>query len=294
MIHIINKHNRAFYGDMLKQMFQVRKEVFVNKKGWNLEVTEGGQEIDQFDTDETIYFVKVDHLGQILGGMRLVPTILPTQLGTIFKDWCHFEEPPKAVDVYEWSRYFITDNKYRSEAGYPVHYELFFAILEYAAAHDIVGLSGFLEAVTLPRLNVLPWEVKYLGSIVSYGGSKGEPLGKGAAVYVSVDKRMLRITKRMKHMSRPYMALPLGEMVPDVNIAYQPEVCFQLLDFIAKHPEHVEVLAEIATLIVNSPKDERASLAAWFEQQDQFNALEGFIMPATAGPSTSVVPIAMQ
>lgn len=214
MIHIINRYNQHLYADTLDQMYALRHKIFVDGKGWKKLHRPSGLDIDQFDTEETVYFLKLDNDGNILGGMRLVPTTCPTQLTTIFKDWCHFKEAPKSADVWEWSRYFIVDNKYRSKAGYPVFYELFFAILEYAVSKNIVALTGFLEAVTLPRLNALPWKLDYLGNITTYGGTNGEPEGKGAAVQVTVDRRMLRITKRLKKMTAPYFALPLGDESP--------------------------------------------------------------------------------
>jgi len=271
MIHIINRFNQHLYADILDQMFQLRHKIFVEKKGWKALEQESEFDIDQFDTDDAVYFLKLDKNDQILGGMRLVPTMRPTQLGTIFKEWCHFEPAPKAADVWEWSRYFIADNKHRSKAGYPVFYELFFAILEYAVAKKIVALTGFLEAITLPRLNALPWNVEYLGNIVTYGGIHGEVAGKGAAVKVNVDKRMLKITKRMKKMTAPYFALPLGYESPAPHRAYQPEVCFDFLDFMEQHSEHIDVLIGMANVFCDqregSHEAVREAASEWLQDE---------------------------
>ncbi|WP_286830688.1 MULTISPECIES: acyl-homoserine-lactone synthase [Kordiimonas] len=276
MIHIINKYNRQYYSDVLRNMFQLRHKIFVEQKGWNQLAQEDGLEIDQFDTDETIYFLKLDENSNILGGMRLVPTVVDTQLGTIFKDWCDFKPAPVGKNTYEWSRYFIADKKYRSPAGYPVHYELFFSILEFAVYRGIRNLTGFLEAVTLPRLNALPWDIEYLGNMVTYGGVGDEPKGRGAAVMVGVNERMLRITKRMKGIKKPYLALPIGDMGPARQIACTPEVCFRYLTFLEEHPEHANMLAAMSSMIIDSPKDRRAAIIEVFDGIAQDEAMAGF------------------
>jgi len=283
MIHIINRYNQHLYADTLDQMFELRHKVFVEGKGWKKLAQPSGFEIDQFDTDDAIYFLKLDENDKILGGMRLVPTTCPTQLGTIFKNWCDFKKAPEADNVYEWSRYFIVDNTHRSKAGYPVFYELFFAILEYAVAKNIVSLTGFLEAITLPRLNALPWDLEYLGNIVNYGGTNGEPEGKGAAIMVNVDKRMLRITKRLKKMATHYFALPLGDQSPVPHMAFNAETCLKFLEFMEEYPEHSEVMIGFANLF-GSPQsvgfDSMSSKASeWLSNQLVEESMHGFAAP---------------
>ncbi|NVJ97445.1 MAG: GNAT family N-acetyltransferase [Alphaproteobacteria bacterium] len=276
MIHIINKHNRHLYLSVLADMFRVRHQIFVEDRGWIKLANDNGLERDQFDTDETIYFLKLDENQKILGGMRLVPTLCDTQLSTIFKGWCDFKPAPQAQDAYEWSRYFIADKKYRSPAGYPVHYELFFAILEFAVYRGIRSLSGFLEAITLPRLNALPWKVEYLGNMITYGGTHGEPKGRGAAVQVSVDKRMLRLTKRLKGIKKPYFAIPLGEAAPARPVAFGPELCFQYLDFMEEHPDHTDALIAASKLWVDANGEDRKTFSVFFDNMAAQEAMLGF------------------
>jgi acyl-homoserine lactone synthase len=229
-------------------MFMLRHKVFVEGKGWKKLERESGLDIDQFDTDEATYFVKLSQDGTILGGMRIVPTTTKNQLNTIFKHWCTFEDPPSSEVEWEWSRYFISDKTFRSNAGFPVFYELFFGILEYAVSQGIKGLSGFLEAHTLPRLSKLPWDLKYLGPIVTYGKTHGETEGKGAPVHVTVNARMLKITKRMKRMTNKYFAIPLGPDTLVSDKAFEPSICFQFLNFAEKHPEHLDNVVQMVDL----------------------------------------------
>jgi len=273
MIHVINSTNRHLYEDVLEQMFTLRHKIFVEQKGWKRLERESGLDIDQFDSEEATYFLKLDGKGVILGGMRLVPTTAKTQLKTIFKDWCTFTPAPSDAREWEWSRYFISDKSFRSSAGIPVFYELFFGILEYAVSKGILGLSGFLEANTLPRLSKLPWDMKYLGPITTYGKSHGETEGKGAPVHVTVDARMLKVTKRLKRMSEKYFAIPLGANTSVANKAYDPATCFQFLDFAQEHPEELASLVKVVEIV--GDVTDHASVR-YLHHSDAFNLLEGF------------------
>lgn len=252
MIHVINTSNRHLYEDTIEQMFKLRHKVFVEEKGWKRLERESKLEIDQFDNDDAIYFLKLHSNGEILGGMRLVPTTAKTQLKTVFKQWCTFETPPEDRTEWEWSRYFVTDKGFRSSSGFPVFYELFFGILEYAVHHHVVGLSGFLEAHTLPRLSKLPWELRYLGPIVTYGTTHGETEGRGAPVRVTVNPKMLRVTKKIKSMAEKYFAIPLGPDTSVAHKAYDPVTCFQYLDFLEEHPEYATRLATFVDMFGDS------------------------------------------
>ncbi len=273
MIHVINSTNRHLYEDVLEQMFALRHKIFVEEKGWKKLERESGLDIDQFDTDDATYFLKLDRKGTILGGMRLVPTTAKTQLQTIFKDWCTFSAAPENACEWEWSRYFISDKSFRSSAGIPVFYELFFGILEYAVSKGISGLSGFLEANTLPRLSKLPWDMKYLGPITTYGKTHGEKVGKGAPVHVTVNARMLKVTKRLKRMSEKYFAIPLGANTVVSNKAYDPDTCFQFLDFAAEHPENLDSLVKIVETIGDAADPKSVK---YLHNNDAINLLEGF------------------
>lgn len=287
MIHIINRYNAHLYGDILYKMHKLRHDIFVEQKGWEKLRREDNFEIDQFDNDDATYFLKIDAGDRILGGMRLRPTSKASQLGTMFRAMCEFEAPPFADNIWEMSRYFVADKSYRSKAGFPVFYELFFSVLEYAVSKGIIALSGFLEAITLPRLNALPWNVQYLGNIVTYGGTDGEPVGKGAPVRINVDQRMLKITKRMKRMSGEYCALPLGDAAPEPQKAYAPEVVFKFLEFLEQHPDQLDVLVCVARVFRDNRKGARVFtrdlVEQWLHEEHVAETMRGFTALAKTG-----------
>lgn len=277
MIHVISKHNAHLYPNVLRDMFQLRHKVFVEQRGWNKLAKADGLEKDQFDTDDTVYFLKLDEDFRIRGGMRLVPTTLPTQLGTIFKHYCVLKNPPMDVQRHEWSRYFITDTEYRSPAGYPVHYELFVAILEYCVHRGIEGVSGFIEAGILPRISKMPWEIEYLGPPVEYGGTDGEPVGLGAPLNIEVNKTMLRLTRIAWRVRKPVISLSLGEeLTPAREFGFNADVQYQVEDFIRTCPEHVEAIGLFARELQHVDTGSRATVRGILETMTREVTMDGF------------------
>ena len=70
MIKIVTAENREKFARKLNAMFADRKQVFVDILKWDLPVTEGLYEIDQFDNDDAVYLLAIDENGAHLGSMR--------------------------------------------------------------------------------------------------------------------------------------------------------------------------------------------------------------------------------
>ena len=84
MIKLIHGYERAERRALFEQMFRHRKAVFIDQKGWDLPVTEGVFEIDNFDRDDTVYILSVDAGGGLLGSVRLVNTTFDHMATTVF------------------------------------------------------------------------------------------------------------------------------------------------------------------------------------------------------------------
>ncbi len=57
---------------LMRQYFQLRKQVFIDGLGWDLNETDLG-EMDQYDRTGAFYLISEKH-GEVVGGMRLMPT----------------------------------------------------------------------------------------------------------------------------------------------------------------------------------------------------------------------------
>lgn len=160
-VHVVRRENRQLYAALLDDYFRIRHDIYVVERKWTDLARPDGREIDQFDTDDTVYLLALDH-GAIVAGMRMVPTPMPTLLSELFPQLAA-NQPIHRSDVYELSRIFVVPRK-RGEHGGP-RYEAVIqaAAMEYGLS---IGLSAFtivLETWWLPRLLDQGWQARPLG-----------------------------------------------------------------------------------------------------------------------------------
>jgi N-acyl-L-homoserine lactone synthetase len=71
---------------LINDMHRDRACTFKDRLGWEVEVDEFGQEIDEFDTWKVnpLYLISVDDNGEYRGSLRLLPTTGPNMLRDVF------------------------------------------------------------------------------------------------------------------------------------------------------------------------------------------------------------------
>ena len=81
----------------LRGMFEARKRVFVDLLKWNVPVLEGRYEVDQFDDEDAVYLIVPGEDGRHAGSARLLKTIRPHILDTLFPELCAAPVPRGAA-----------------------------------------------------------------------------------------------------------------------------------------------------------------------------------------------------
>jgi acyl-homoserine lactone synthase len=160
-VHVIRRDNRHLYSDILEDYFRLRHQIYVVERKWSVLDRPDKREIDQFDTDETVYLLGLEGRA-IIAGMRLVPTTGPTLLSELFPKLA-LDGPVRRPDVYELSRIFVVRNRRGEHAGPRAEAVIQAAAMEYGLS---VGLSAFtivLESWWLPRLLDQGWVARPLG-----------------------------------------------------------------------------------------------------------------------------------
>lgn len=174
MIHLIDQANRHLYRRQLAQMHQLRREVFVEGRGWPLTVREDGGEYDEGDDERAVYLLGLDDDGDVVVGIR----------GRTTEDWsCVTDVLPhmvagdaaqlKSPQVWEMARYFAVARAAGGEFGLQIGRELRLSLIEaalIAGAHTIVGICDTYYFA--PALNC-GWRTRPLGEAQSYGEGNG-------------------------------------------------------------------------------------------------------------------------
>ncbi len=167
--------NMGSYGELFPNLMRARRDNFIVRNKWDLPEADG-MEFDQYDTPVSRW-ITVHEGGHVLGGFRLTPTtaecgmysymIKDAQAGLneTIPDNLLYVEAPCAPHIFEFSRFFITDDL-------PVHTrktvqsQLLYALLETRKTLGVEIVLG-LGSVSLGRwMKRSGLEIDPLGPVV--------------------------------------------------------------------------------------------------------------------------------
>jgi N-acyl-L-homoserine lactone synthetase len=145
----------------LRAMFEDRKSVFVDLLGWDVPVLDGRFELDQFDDSQATYIIIAGEDGDHLGSARLLPTIRPHILGTLFADLCA-APPPSGPAVAEITR-FCLSRRQNAALRRQTRNQLVTALAWHALATGIRTYTGVAEMGWLQQILAFGWDCRPLG-----------------------------------------------------------------------------------------------------------------------------------
>ena len=203
-MHSIDHENRHLFEAELTRMHLHRRQVFVDRLGWTLPVT-NGLEIDRFDTPDTSYLLITDPAdGHLLGSARLIPTDRPHLMDALFADLCT-GGVPRGPQIWEVSR-FCTDPAIEDRARrLAVLEELFCGLMESALLFGYERLTFVIGMALVPHVIACGWDVSPLGMPRSDGDDKI------AAFSVNVTPPGLRNVREYAGITRPVIRYQPGQ-----------------------------------------------------------------------------------
>jgi N-acyl-L-homoserine lactone synthetase len=153
---------------VLGAMFEARKHVFVDLLGWDLPVLDERYEIDQFDNGHARYLIIADDERRHLASARLLPTIRPHILDSLFHTLCE-EAPPRGEAIFEITR-FCLDRHLTAARRRQVRDALITALVEHALRTGISSYTGVAEIGWLQQILAFGWRCRPLGAPQTIGG----------------------------------------------------------------------------------------------------------------------------
>jgi acyl-homoserine lactone synthase len=163
MLHVVTCENRHLYEREMLEQHRLRHEVYIVERKWAGLQDRGGLEYDQFDDDDTIYFLKIDN-GQVIGGHRMYPTTKPHLLSEIGRQLASVRGVPTGPQIFEWTRLHVKrERRDGGRFGSAVIGELFCGGLEYALQEGIRELSLQFEVYWFSRFQQQGWKIEPLG-----------------------------------------------------------------------------------------------------------------------------------
>jgi N-acyl-L-homoserine lactone synthetase len=144
---------RELSPDIVSSMHEFRNEIFVRRLGWSLPMLEG-IERDEYDNDNTVYFVVQDALGKVTACTRLLPTVTPCMLHNLFGELLGGNSPPRDPSIWELSRFATNVRKSgdgRALALSEPTLQLLRAVLRFAKQQHVERLV-LVTSVAIERL----------------------------------------------------------------------------------------------------------------------------------------------
>jgi acyl-homoserine lactone synthase len=165
MIHLIDQHNRHRYTKELEEHYRIRHKIYVTERRWMALERPDQREIDQFDTESTIYLLALEN-GAVVGGTRLRKTTEPHLMQDVFPFLPNVRGLQIGPHIVEWTRIFVVDDK----RGTPILNEVLAGMLEYCLRECFSQITVVMETWWMPRFLALGWDFEPLGIPVMYDG----------------------------------------------------------------------------------------------------------------------------
>ncbi|OKO87621.1 conjugal transfer protein TraI [Bradyrhizobium sp. NAS80.1] len=162
--------------DFLTSMYRLRRRVFKDRLDWSVSVS-GDLEIDIYDALSPTYLLAVSNAEEVLGCVRLLPTLGPTMLADTFADLLGSRTAPRDERILESSR-FCVDTERAAESGRSgfnrATFVLFAAMLEAMRARGARSIVTVTDTRMERILRRAGWPLERL--------SEPQPIGQTKAL----------------------------------------------------------------------------------------------------------------
>ncbi|MDB5406694.1 MAG: acyl-homoserine-lactone synthase [Rhodospirillales bacterium] len=164
MITILSKDNFGTRITSLEKMHRLRKEVFNDRLGWSVAIS-GDLEVDEYDALSPVYVLSETAEGDVLGVVRLLPTIGPYMLRDTFASLLDDGQAPASELLWEASRFAVARNGAKGEGGLAhATYELLIGVLRFSLANEIEAIVCVVDLRMERVLRRAGWHMQRLGA----------------------------------------------------------------------------------------------------------------------------------
>jgi N-acyl-L-homoserine lactone synthetase len=170
MIRILTLDERPAHPRAFDTMFEDRKRLFVDLLRWEVPVIDDRFEIDAFDHADAVYVVALDDSGDHQGSLRLLPSMGPHILDTLFAQLCPLDVPIGA-DVFEITRLCLP-TRLGAVSRLAVRNALISVMVDHSLANRITRLTGVVEARFRREILDMGWRAEPLGPAMPFGGAQ--------------------------------------------------------------------------------------------------------------------------
>jgi acyl homoserine lactone synthase len=209
MITVLSKENVGDHVSRLYQMHRLRKQVFSDRLGWSVAVS-GDLEVDEYDALAPVYVLSESAEGDVLGSVRLLPTVGPYMLRDTFASLLDDAEAPASELLWEASRFAVAKNSAKGGGSLScATYELLIGVLRFSLARDIEAIVCVVDLRMERVLRRAGWHLQRIGPERRIGNTIA------VAGRLDVAEHLLRRLEDLAEDSRSTAGMP-AERIPDL------------------------------------------------------------------------------
>ena len=89
------------------EMHKIRKLIFKDRMGWDVDINDQGLEVDEFDLPETVYILVRDEQNRVTGVWRMLPSSCPSMIREIWPEFLNSIDMTIDETIWEVSRFGV-------------------------------------------------------------------------------------------------------------------------------------------------------------------------------------------
>jgi acyl-homoserine lactone synthase len=176
MTLILRGSDHSRYSAYFDQMYRLRYEVFVKRRGWSLP-HRAGFEIDQYDTDDAVYFLHLTADGAIEASVRMTPSIHSSLMADYFPHLNETGKPTRSPEIYEATRYIISPRNRAPAYQRKLKSTFLLNLIGWCAEQKLSHLQSVIDKAALPSFVEMSMLTQPLGLPSAFGGGLNVPGG---------------------------------------------------------------------------------------------------------------------
>jgi acyl homoserine lactone synthase len=165
--------DHAAQADLLAGMHRLRRRVFKDRLDWDVSVS-GDMEVDRYDALGPAFLLVVTAAREVVGCVRLLPTLGPNMLADTFPVLLDGAPMPRSPGLAESSR-FCVDTRQALDIGETglrrATFMLFSAMIEWGLEHSPEGIVTVTDLRMERVLRRAAWPLARVGAPVRIGST---------------------------------------------------------------------------------------------------------------------------
>ncbi len=191
------------------EMHKVRKLIFKDRMGWDVDINASGLEIDDYDLPETVYILVRDDSGRVSGVWRMLPSASPSMIRNIWPEFLDSFEMPVDDHAWEVSRFgvytYANSPRDNIKASNRITAKLILGLL------SVCQLTGITDIYTMYNLQI----AKSVGKIGFFAEETSEEIPvEGKPSVVGRIRTDLEALNRVKNITGMHCNLTLNDLPP--------------------------------------------------------------------------------